>query len=35
MYNSHCGFDKYMSKFEQYCSQLEEVENPLIESQKR
>ena len=35
MYNSHGGFDRYMSKFEQYCSQLDDAEQPLSESQKR
>ena len=35
MYNSHGDFDKYMRKFEQYCRQLEEAEQPLTESQKR
>ena len=28
MYNSYGGFDKYMRKFEQYFSQMEEAEYP-------
>ena len=30
MYNSHGGFDKYMRKFEQYCSQMDKAEQPFI-----